>query len=103
MSAARDNGTHLRLTVSTSIGAGSSLCWAEICPSDCELLRVLGNVVALHCLFSFWEYECMGGIVCTWNRTIVTGLSTLKLSFGIGTVFRNAIGSLGGAGVLGHP
>lgn len=103
MSAARDDGTHLSLTVSTSIGAGSSLCWTEICPSGYELLRVLGNVVALHCLSSFWEYEHMGGIVYTWNRTSVTGLSTLKLSFGISTVFRNASGSLGGAGVLGHP
>ena len=46
----------------------------------------------------------MGGIVYTWwNRTSATGLSTLKLSFGIGTQFRNASGRLGGAGVLGHP
>ena len=104
MSAARDYGTHLSLTVSTRLGAGGSLCWAEVLPSGCELFQVLGNVVALHCVSSIWEYECMGGIVYTWwNRTSATGLSTLKLSFGIGTQFRNASGRLGGAGVLGHP
>jgi len=72
--------------------------------SDCELLDILGNVVALHRLSSFWEYECMGGIVYTWwNLASVTGLGALKLSLRIGTVFKNASGILLGVGVLGHP
>ena len=46
----------------------------------------------------------MSGIVYTWwDLASITGLGTLKLSLSIGTVFKNASGVLGGAGVLGDP